>query len=110
MQSIPDNLKTPFTNLILAIADDKLMLGHRNSDWTGLGPILEEDIAFSSLAQDEIAHASAFYELLETIDGRNANELAFGRTPEEYRCHHGVVALYEMSAKPETPPKSGAKT
>ena len=86
MQSIPDNLKPPFTDLLLAIADDKLMLGHRNSDWTGLGPILEEDIAFSSLAQDEIAHASAFYELAGELLGSSSDELAFGRTPEEYRC------------------------
>ena len=86
MIEVPENLKTPFADLILAIADDKLMLGHRNSDWTGLAPILEEDIAFSSLAQDEIAHASAFYELAATITGRSANEYAFGRTPQEFRC------------------------
>ncbi|MCZ6836518.1 MAG: phenylacetate-CoA oxygenase subunit PaaC, partial [Planctomycetota bacterium] len=86
MSNIPENMKPAITDLILAIADDKLILGHRNSDWTGLGPILEEDIAFSSLAQDEIAHASAFYDLLESITGRKANEYAFGRTAQEYRC------------------------
>jgi ring-1,2-phenylacetyl-CoA epoxidase subunit PaaC len=84
--SLPDNLKPALADLILAIADDKLMLGHRNSDWTGLGPILEEDIAFSSLAQDEIAHASAFYELAADLTGRSADDLAFGRPPEQYRC------------------------
>ena len=57
MDNLPENLKQPMIDLLLAVADDKLMLGHRNSDWTGLGPILEEDIAFSSLAQDDIAHA-----------------------------------------------------
>jgi len=73
-------------NLLLACADDKLMLGHRNSDWTGLAPILEEDIAFSSIAQDEMAHAQALYELAGTLLGKTADELAFGREPKAYRC------------------------
>ncbi len=80
--------REPLTQLLLAAADDKLMLGHRNSDWTGLGPILEEDIAFSSIAQDEIAHAQALYELAASVLGTEttADELAFGRSPENYRC------------------------
>jgi ring-1,2-phenylacetyl-CoA epoxidase subunit PaaC len=73
-------------NLLLAIADDKLMLGHRNSDWTGLGPILEEDIAFSAIAQDEIAHAQALYEVVGKAMNRRADDVAFGRAPEEYLC------------------------
>ncbi len=79
-------MKKPLVELLLSVADDKLMLGHRNSDWTGLGPILEEDIAFSSLAQDEIAHAQVLYGLASEIDGRSADALAFGRGPDEYRC------------------------
>ena len=47
--------------LILKMADDALIIGHRNSEWTGLGPILEEDIAFSSMAQDKIGHALPVY-------------------------------------------------
>lgn len=86
MSTIPANLITPLTNLLLALADDKLMLGHRNSDWTGLGPILEEDIAFSALAQDEIAHAQAVYRFLSDLTGKDENALAFGRTAQAYRC------------------------
>src|SRR5436190_22337568 len=85
-QQLPDHLKPPLVQLLLAIADDKLILGHRNSDWTGLGPILEEDIAFSHLAQDEIAHAQALYEFVGSLLGRRADDLAFGRTPEQFRC------------------------
>jgi len=81
------------TQLLLALADDKLMLGHRNSDWTGLGPILEEDIAFSSIAQDEIAHASAIYQWLGEQTGANPDDLAFGRSVNEYRC----AAIVELS-------------
>lgn len=76
----------PLVLVLFALADDKLMLGHRSSDWTGLGPILEEDIAFSHLAQDEIAHAQAIYEFIGPLAGRNADQLAFGRTADEYRC------------------------
>ena len=86
MTELADDLKQPMAQLLLSIADDKLMRGHRNSDWTGLGPILEEDIAFSSLAQDNIAHAQAIYETAGGLLGATADALAFGRTPDDYRC------------------------
>jgi ring-1,2-phenylacetyl-CoA epoxidase subunit PaaC len=84
--SIPDRDKKPLAELLLAIADDKLILGHRNADWTGLAPILEEDIAYSSLAQDEIAHASAFYDLAARLLNTTADRLAYGRTGTDYYC------------------------
>jgi ring-1,2-phenylacetyl-CoA epoxidase subunit PaaC len=85
MQDVPAQHKPALVTLLLALADDKLLLGHLNSDWTGLGPILEEDIAFSHLAQDEIAHAQAIYDLAGQLVGKSADELAFGRPPEEFR-------------------------
>lgn len=86
MDTVPAHLVTPLTQLLLAVGDDKLMLGHRNSDWTGLAPILEEDIAFSALAQDEMAHAQALYDLAGELSGQSADQLAFGRSPAAYRC------------------------
>jgi len=83
---LPAPLTRPLAELLLALADDKFFLGHRNADWTGLAPILEEDIAFSSLAQDELAHAQALYQLVANLTGSKADWLAFGRKPEEYRC------------------------
>jgi len=71
---------------LLAIADDELILGWRDSEWTGIAPLLEEDVAFSSIAQNEIGHARALYELLARERGITADELAFDRSPEEYRC------------------------
>ena len=71
---------------LLAIADDELILGWRNSEWTGIAPFLEEDVAFSSIAQNEIGHARALYELAARDLGTTADELAFDRKPEEYRC------------------------
>jgi ring-1,2-phenylacetyl-CoA epoxidase subunit PaaC len=67
---------------LLAIADDELVLGWRDSEWTGIAPMLEEDVALSSIAQNEIGHARALYQLLS----EDADALAFDRSPEEYRC------------------------
>ena len=72
--------------LLLEIADDELILGWRDSEWTGIAPFLEEDVAFSSIAQNEIGHARALYELAARELGTTADELAFDRAPEEYRC------------------------
>jgi len=71
---------------LLEIADDELFLGWRDSEWTGIAPLLEEDVAFSSIAQNEIGHARALYELVAREQGITADELAFDRAPEEYRC------------------------
>ena len=68
--------------LLLGLADDELVLGWRDSEWTGIAPLLEEDVAFSSIAQNEIGHARAVYQLLSD----DADALAFDRPVEEYRC------------------------
>ena len=67
---------------LLGLADDELVIGWRDSEWTGIAPLLEEDVAFSSIAQNEIGHARAVYQLLSD----DPDALAFDRTPEEYRC------------------------
>jgi ring-1,2-phenylacetyl-CoA epoxidase subunit PaaC len=67
---------------LLGLADDELVLGWRESEWTGIAPLLEEDVAFSSIAQNEIGHARAVYSLLAD----DPDALAFDRQPEEYRC------------------------
>jgi ring-1,2-phenylacetyl-CoA epoxidase subunit PaaC len=69
---------------LLQIADDELVLGWRDSEWTGIAPTLEEDVAFSSISQNEIGHARALYELAARELGTTADELAFDRQPEEY--------------------------
>jgi ring-1,2-phenylacetyl-CoA epoxidase subunit PaaC len=74
------------TDALLAAADDELILGWRDSEWTGIAPSLEEDVAFSSIAQNEIGHARALYELAARETGGDADALAFDRPPDEYRC------------------------
>lgn len=74
--------------MLLVHADDHLIIGHRNSEWTGLGPILEEDIAFSSIAQDKIGHALGLYSILhEHLGESEPDTLAFMRNEKEfYSC------------------------
>jgi len=79
--------ESPRLVLLLALGDDELILGHRHSEWTGWVPHLEEDLAFSSIAQDEMAHARLLYGLaLESLgEGWDEDRLALGREPGEYR-------------------------
>jgi ring-1,2-phenylacetyl-CoA epoxidase subunit PaaC len=71
--------------LLLALADDELVIGHRHSEWTGWAPYIEEDLAFSSIAQDEMAHARLLYEIAGGLTGEDPDALALGRKPAEYR-------------------------
>ena len=71
--------------MLLGMADDELVLAHRDSEWTGHAPILEEDIAFSNIAQDELGHASIWYGLLAELGGDSADRLIFTRDAESYR-------------------------
>ena len=73
--------------LVLSMADDEFVIGFSDSEWTGIAPMLEEDVAMSSIAQDELGHARALYELLAILrdDGRDADAIAYDREPEEYR-------------------------
>lgn len=79
------NVSTPLAHLLLVLADDELVIGYWDTEWTGIAPILEEDVAMSSIAQDEIGHAMAFYGLLEAETGIAPDTFAYGRAPEEYR-------------------------
>jgi ring-1,2-phenylacetyl-CoA epoxidase subunit PaaC len=87
-------------DLLFRMADDQLILGHRNSEWTGLGPILEEDIAFSSMAQDKIGHSLALYQILNKMGEDNPDSLAFNRTEKDFKCCHLVeypIGEYDFS-------------
>jgi ring-1,2-phenylacetyl-CoA epoxidase subunit PaaC len=71
-------------DLLYKMADDQLILGHRNSEWIGLGPILEEDIAFASMAQDKVGQSLALYELLEELGEDKPDTVAFTRNADEF--------------------------
>ena len=71
--------------LLRSMADDEFVIGFSDSEWTGIAPILEEDVAMSSLAQDELGHAAALYGLLGGLLGEDPDALAYDRSPEAYR-------------------------
>ncbi len=77
-------------DLAYKMADDQLIIGHRHSEWIGLGPLLEEDIAFASKAQDKVGQSLAFYKLLEALGGQDPDTLAFGRTAAGF--HNAIFA------------------
>lgn len=69
--------------VVLALADDEHLMGQRHTEWIGVAPFLEEDLAYSSIAQDELGHAAALYELLVGAD--EVDTIALGRDGHEWR-------------------------
>jgi ring-1,2-phenylacetyl-CoA epoxidase subunit PaaC len=67
--------------VLLAFADDELLMGHRHSEWLGVAPFLEEDLAHASIAQDELGHARALYRLM----GDDPDLLGFERDAASFR-------------------------
>jgi ring-1,2-phenylacetyl-CoA epoxidase subunit PaaC len=77
--------RAALAELLLALADDEFVIGFSDSEWTGIAPLLEEDVAMSSLAQDELGHSAAFYGLLGTLFGRDPDALAYDRDADAFR-------------------------
>ncbi|MCB9260917.1 MAG: phenylacetate-CoA oxygenase subunit PaaC [Flavobacteriales bacterium] len=87
-------------DLLYKMADDQLIIGHRNSEWTGLGPLLEEDIAFSSMAQDKIGQSEHLYNLLHELGEADADTVAFTRNANQFHCSQLVelpIGEYDFS-------------
>ena len=74
-------------NYTIHLADDALIIGHRNSEWCGHGPILEQDIALSNISLDLIGQARNFYQYAATLIGNNATEdsLAYLRDAGDFK-------------------------
>jgi ring-1,2-phenylacetyl-CoA epoxidase subunit PaaC len=72
---------------LLRLGDDRLVLGHRLSEWCGHGPILEEDIALSNVALDLLGQATMFLRLAGEVEGKGRDEdaLAYFREVVEFR-------------------------
>lgn len=76
-------------NKLLSLADDALILGHRNSEWCGHGPVLEQDIAISNIALDYIGLARNLYQHAATLINAGATEdtLAYLRDVIDFKNH-----------------------
>lgn len=85
--ALEPRVATALEELLLTMADDEFVSGFMDSEWTGIAPLLEEDVAISSIAQDELGHARALYQLLAEVldDGRDEDALAYDREPDAYR-------------------------
>lgn len=72
---------------LIRLADDRLILGHRLSEWSGHGPILEEDIALANISLDYIGHAASLYEYAVEIEdeGRHRDDIVYFRNDVEYK-------------------------
>ncbi|MGH2465765.1 MAG: 1,2-phenylacetyl-CoA epoxidase subunit PaaC [Candidatus Limnocylindrales bacterium] len=78
-------LEPALAELLLALADDDFVLGFADSEWTGIAPHLEEDVAMSSLAQDELGHATAYYGLIAELTGGDPDRIAYDRPAQAFR-------------------------
>lgn len=85
--AVTETITSPLVQYVLHLADNALVAGHRNSEWTGHGPVLEQDIAISNIALDLIGQARNFYQYAARLLGGNTNEdnLAFHRNAPEFR-------------------------
>jgi ring-1,2-phenylacetyl-CoA epoxidase subunit PaaC len=80
-------IEHPLFEYLLRLGDDRLVLGHRLSEWTGHGPILEEDIASANLALDLIGQAASILRLAGEVEGKGRDEdaLAYWRDAVQFR-------------------------
>jgi ring-1,2-phenylacetyl-CoA epoxidase subunit PaaC len=89
MSNSPNDLtvenKEAITCLLFQLADDDFMYAYRGSEWLGLAPHIEADIASSSISQDSMGHAAMYYTLLEDLGAGNANDLAHFRMASDRR-------------------------
>ena len=103
--SVEVSMSPALREYILSFADDEHLMGQHHTEWIGVAPFLEEDLALSSIGQDELGHAVMLYELILDLDGIEAtdtavDELAFRRSAAEYRS--SALTEYPASDWAET--------
>jgi ring-1,2-phenylacetyl-CoA epoxidase subunit PaaC len=89
-----EEYKTALVELLYGLADDDFITAYRGSEWLGLAPHIEEDVAFSSINQDTMGHAAMFYRLLEDLGEGEMNSLAHARGAENRR---NAIILEEVN-------------
>lgn len=84
-----DDLRAAAASYALSLGDDEMILSHRDSEWTGHAPILEEDIAFANIALDEMGHALLWYHAHAALAGEDPevypDRLVFQRSASDFR-------------------------
>ncbi len=81
------NLEPSHFEYLLRLADNALILGQRQSEWCGHGPVLEQDIALTNIALDQIGQARMLLAYAGKVEGKGRTEdaLAFLRDAGEFR-------------------------
>lgn len=100
LDRLKDDPQGAIKELLYKMADDQLIIGHRNSEWTGIGPVLEEDIAFSSIAQDKVGQSYQLYQMLEKLGEGHPDTTAFTRNEVDFKSCHLVeypIREYDFS-------------
>ena len=80
-------------DVLLAFADDEHLMGQQHTEWIGVAPFLEEDLAFASIGQDELGHAAMLFEALVGDDDTAIDAAAFFREAPAWRS----CALVEIN-------------
>lgn len=93
LDTIPNTRQEALVEIMLRLADDRLILGHRLSEWAGHGPELEEDLALANIALDMIGHASSLYAYAAELEGKqDEDHYAYFRDDIDFRN----VAINEL--------------
>jgi len=75
----------------LHLADNALILGQRNAEWCGHGPVLEQDIAITNISLDLIGQARNFYQYAADLyNGFSDDEKAAvdHLVPQPWKSYH----------------------
>ena len=97
-------------NFTLHLADNALILGHRNSEWTGHGPILEQDIAISNIALDLVGQARNFYQYAAKLLNDAASDKEKKLVSEDTLAYHRDAWDFKNCLLVEQPNGDWAKT
>lgn len=83
LDALPAEVGDAAAAVLLAMADDEFVAGHRATDWLAVAPTMEEDNAFAGIAQDELGHARLWYDLVAEGLGTTLDDLALNRPPAD---------------------------
>jgi ring-1,2-phenylacetyl-CoA epoxidase subunit PaaC len=86
LRGLNDMVREAVVDLLYRLADDELIMGHRDAEWTG--PVLESENGppFASMARDELRHAQAYYQMLHELGEPEPTTLIFERAARQFRC------------------------
>ncbi len=71
-------------SILISVADDEWIMGHRGSEWLAEAPDLEDDLALSSTSQDEMGHARLLYRLIEELGGPSPDHQVYARPVDDW--------------------------